>query len=444
MRVQEQVVAGGKALASRGHGDTRGRIGLRGWSYIVYIVVFSLLPSSMNPRIKIPPFYSSVLSFAFVLVGLVAFFGSFLSPFRFHRQWAFLTLVLLAIGAAGTVTNTKASGFSDWLVLIWPMFILVAAPSLVRWVITGTKVRVVRLRRAIATVMTAIAVVYALATVIAPRLGFRGGNAVSFGAARLEGPIGNAAVIYVILLPTLGFWVTRIREGSTRGWLGIGSCLLALILTFSRAAILSLCLWLIWIFSFDRHLSLAKKVAIAGVILILVFGISSRLSSELTSRLRTLESVPRFQSYTAGWQAFSDSPVYGHGFSHLWPWWRRQGELASGLLAGLQEGRFASTPYGRTLWNPHSLLTLFGAETGIFGVAVVSLFFGLPLLRSGRMRGNRELFSALLIVVVLDSLLAGSFYAFPELSSVWWFYLVSIALEGVAPLSEPLFEEQRG
>jgi O-antigen ligase len=370
-----------------------------------------------------------MLSFGFVLFGLVAFVRNLLfSRFRFHRQWTALATWLLSIGVIGTLTNRLAHSFSGWLCLIWPMLVLVAAPSLAHWVVEQAGERVSRLRSIVAVVVTLIVLVYALATVIAPRLGFRLGIEVGFGEARLTGPLGNAAIIYVIFLPTAAYWILQIREGSKVAWLGVIVNILGLILTFSRAAFLSLALWFAWVLFVDSALSLSRKFTIVVLTLLVVLVFSQVWSAELASRLTTMED-PRLDTSLAGLRAFSDSPIWGHGFSHIWPWWQRHGELGAGLLASRREGLLAYTPYGLVLWNPHSLVALIGAETGVLGAMVVSLVFGLPLIRARRKKA-RTLFAALLIAVVADSFLGGSFYAFPELSSVWWVYVASLGVQG--------------
>jgi O-antigen ligase len=401
-----------------------------GWVYVFYIIVFSLLPTSWNPRIKLPPFYSSTLSFGFVLFGLIAFLRNFLfSRFRFHRQWTVLATWLLFVGIVGTLANELAYSLYGWLCLIWPMFILVAAPSLAHWVVERTGDKVERFRFIVAAVTTMIALVYALATVVAPRLGFRGGVEVGFGEARLTGPIGNAAIIYVIFLPAAAYWLSKVRHGSRRAWFGVSINILGLILTFSRAAVLSLALWLVWVVLLSPGISLSRKAVVVLLTILVVFALSLIWSSELVSRL-TLTEDPRLDTSVAGLRAFSDSPIWGHGFSHMWPWWQRHGELGAGLLANRREGLFAYTPYGWVLWNPHSLVALVGAETGILGAMLTLLLLGLPLIRARRRRINRELLAALSIVIAADSLLGGSFYAFPELSSVWWIYAASLGVEG--------------
>jgi O-antigen ligase len=309
------------------------------------------------------------------------------------------------------------------------MFILVAAPSLAHWVVERTGDKVERFRFIVAVVTTMIALVYALATVVAPRLGFRGGVEVGFGEARLTGPIGNAAIIYVIFLPAAAYWLSKVRHGSRRAWFGVSINILGLILTFSRAAVLSLALWLVWVVLLSPGISLSRKAVVVLLTILVVFALSLIWSSELVSRL-TLTEDPRLDTSVAGLRAFSDSPIWGHGFSHMWPWWQRHGELGAGLLANRREGLFAYTPYGWVLWNPHSLVALVGAETGILGAMLTLLLLGLPLIRARRRRINRELLAALSIVIAADSLLGGSFYAFPELSSVWWIYAASLGVEG--------------
>jgi O-antigen ligase len=405
-------------------------IGALGLAYVSYVVVFSLLPTSWNPRIKLPPFYSSALSFGFVLFGSIAFLRNLLfSRFRFHRQWTVLAAWLLFVGIVGTLANELAYDFYGWLCLIWPMFILVAAPSLVHWVVERTGDKAGHFRFIVAVVTTMIALVYALATVVAPRLGFRGGIEVGFGEARLTGPIGNAAIIYVIFLPTAAYWLSRVRHGSRRAWLGVSINILGLILTFSRAAVLSLALWLVLVVLLSPGISLSRKAVVVSLTILFVFVLSLIWSSELVSRL-TLAEDPRLDTSIAGLRAFSDSPIWGHGFSHVWPWWQRHGELGAGLLANRREGLFAYTPYGWVLWNPHSLVALVGAETGILGAILMLLLLGLPLIRARRSGIDRELLAALVIVIAADSLLGGSFYAFPELASVWWIYVASLGVEG--------------
>jgi len=371
-----------------------------------------------------------MLSFGFVLFGLIAFLRNLLfSRFRFHRQWTVLAAWLLFVGIVGTLANELAYDFYGWLCLIWPMFILVAAPSLAHWVVERTGDKVEHFRFIVAVVTTMIALVYALATVVAPRLGFRGGVEVGFGEARLTGPIGNAAIIYVIFLPTAAYWLSRVRHGSRRAWFGVSINILGLILTFSRAAVLSLALWLVLVVLLSPGISLSRKAVVVLLTILVVFALSLIWSSELVSRL-TLGEDPRLDTSVAGLRAFSDSPIWGHGFSHMWPWWQRHGELAAGLLANRRVGLFAYTPYGWILWDPHSLVALVGAETGILGAILTLLLLGLPLIRARRSRIDRQLLAALVIVIAADSLLGGSFYAFPELASVWWVYVASLGVEG--------------
>jgi O-antigen ligase len=308
------------------------------------------------------------------------------------------------------------------------MVILLAIPSLAHWVVEAARDRVERLRYVIVVLVTVIAAAYALATAIAPRLGFRGGAEVGFAEARLTGPIGNAAIIYVLFLPTAAFWLLQARKGNRKAWLGALINILGILLTFSRAAVLSLTLWFVWVFITSRTLSLSRKIVIAVLTLLVILALSRVWSSELASRLTVVQD-PRLDTSIAGFHAFSDSPVWGHGFSHIWPWWQRHGELGAGVITSLGEGRFVYTSYGWTAWNPHSLVALVGAEMGILGAMLVLLLFGLPLIRA-RGKKDGELFAALLIVLIADSLFGGSFYAFPELSSVWWVYVVSLGVQG--------------
>jgi O-antigen ligase len=308
------------------------------------------------------------------------------------------------------------------------MVILLATPSLAHWVVEAARDRVERFRYVVVVLVTAIAAVYALATAIAPRLGFRGGVEVGFAEARLTGPIGNAAIIYTIFLPTAAFWLLQARKGNRKAWLGALINILGILLTFSRAAVLSLTLWFVWVFITSRTLSLSRKIVIAVLTLLVILALSRVWSSELASRLTVVQD-PRLDTSIAGFHAFSDSPVWGHGFSHIWPWWQRHGELGVGVITSLGEGRFVYTSYGWTAWNPHSLVALVGAEMGILGAMLVLLLFGLPLVRA-RGKKNGELFAALLIVLTADSLFGGSFYAFPELSSVWWVYVASLGVQG--------------
>lgn len=391
------------------------------WLLVAWLAASALVPSSLHPVAHFPPFYAHTMTLLTTVIGALALAWNVLaSRTGVTRRISILSVCLLGMASVGVTANDHA--VASWLCLIWPMLVFVSAPALAARLVEWGLPDHHRMLQSLATAVTAIAIIYALASVVAPQLGFRGGVSVSLTETRVRGPLANSATIYVALLPTAAFWASQVRQKAKHAVPKMLANMAVLALTFSRAALACATLWLVWFFLSRlgrrgyRRTALAAVVCAVGAIVVAV------TSSGLVARLASLDDPYRRASYQSGVEAFLASPLVGQGFSHVWPWWQRQGELVAGLRQDRWDGLWVTTDYGESLWNPHSLAVLAAAELGVVGALVVAAMLATPfVLGSGRVTAT-PVSVALILVGGSDALLGGSFYAFPELACIWWLY----------------------
>jgi len=407
----------------------RKKLKLSGWIYIYIISLTAFIPSSIHPRISLPPFYSKLLPFILVFLGFLLLIINFLiTRNRFEKQWSFIALCLFFVGIVGTFTNKESFDINYWIALIWPMIIFIGIPFLSNFIVKQNFHFRENLLEKIAYIVTFIAFVYTIAIPFVPKLGFRRGEDVMIGGERLYGPIGNPAIIYIIFLPTAAYWLKETKKGNKKAWIGVFINIMATILTFSRAAILSLIIWAFCLFLLKENFTIKKKLKVALLLIIISISLFHFGSNKLTKRIVTLDFQLRKNIFYFGWNSFLEDPILGKGFSHVWPWWVRHGQLGTGLLDNLRDGRYLNTKYGLILWNPHNIFVLFAVETGILGLFFLIVFFGLPIIHA-RKTLNKELLIALLTVLFIDCFSAGTFYAFPAIISIWWIYILTLAIK---------------
>ena len=239
------------------------------WGVVAFIFFSALIPTSWVPIVALPPFYSNVIVFILVLCGMLSFFRNFLfSRLSLVRYWSALASLLLFITFLGVITNDALKSIPSFISLIWPILILISVPSLCFSIAENLKHDFVRILSRLAVAITFIVVIYGIASVLAPRLGFRGGILTGWNEARLTGPLGNSAILYVVFLPTVGYWTSKMQKGNKYARYGILINVLGLIMTFARAAFLSLGLWAFWLIFANKKISVSQKLTI---IVILVY-----------------------------------------------------------------------------------------------------------------------------------------------------------------------------
>jgi O-antigen ligase len=402
----------------------RGKKRQHNWMVFAFVLAYSLLPTSLQPLIRMPPFYINVVDAMILLLGLAAYLFCSIGALRFEVDFfvplSWLVLIMAVAGISGSpyfYSHTVLSLSIPIAVLILTPFCALAA---VKWARTPS----LNFAHGLALCVAFISTEYIAATVIGPMLGFRGGRIVSLGDDRISGSLGNAATLHVVLIPALSVFIWNQKKRFSR--LGAILCSAALIFTFSRASAIALIVCLVYYFIFGNNLPFSTRMAIILLSIITIIGVLFLAEVTLRDRLSNLDDFYRSETYTTALRAWQVRPIWGQGYSQFWPWWQRQGELLVSLRHDRWDGLTVITDYGLSLWNPHSLISYIGGEMGIVGLLLIGLMFTLvarKLLLNPLIPG---LAIGLLISFVMDAVTAGTFYAFAPTVFVWWLFAIAL------------------
>ncbi len=193
-----------------------------------------------------------------------------------------------------------------------------------------------------------------------------------FGIDRFKGPLFGSSVGHILIVPCLAVSLDRLTRTESRKaqslWLLISIIFSVSCLGLgSRSAVICLCCFALTLTltvkGLERKLLYASSlVALGAMSAIVVF---SRASID---RLGSLEDTTRTYTYETAFRIFSSSwqtCLVGSGYGSIWPWY-----LTDMLDGGPQaySEYISSTPFGETLYHPHSTLALLGAELGLLGI----------------------------------------------------------------------------
>ena len=119
----------------------------------------------------------------------------------------------------------------------------------------------------------------------------------------------------------------------------------------------------------------------------------------------------RYQFWEAALEALGDKPLHGIGAGQYETWWNRHGSL----------------PYA--VRDAHSLLFETAAELGVVGLALIALFFAIPIRSGWRSRaGPRGAEAVALLAVLAAGLLAAAIDWMWELPAVFGLVILAAAL----------------
>lgn len=392
----------------------------KAWLVVVLIVIVAIIPSSLQPIATFPPFYAHLKDVIIVSIGAIAFLLISLGVIRSPIGLAILPCWALLFQAIVGVMNSPYLAYHHELSLFFPIFVMIFTPFFSWATIKFIGDSLPAFMYILACGMAFIAVEYMVAAVVGPMLGFRGGGVVQFGEDRISGSLGNAATLQIAFLPALSTFLEFPKKHFAL--LGAGLCTAGIILTFSRSAAIALMLYLAYYFLFRWKISLFRRIGMLTLSAIVIFSILMIAEYALASRLSAMEDPGRRQTLETAWQAWLDNPLFGQGYSHVWPWWKREGELFVELRRDRWDGLWEYTDFGLSIWHPHSLIAYIGGEMGVIGLfstILLGILLVHRLLRQSHLRG---LVVALLSSVLVDSLVLGTFSSFAFNILVWWLF----------------------
>jgi O-antigen ligase len=247
-----------------------------------------------------------------------------------------------------------------------------------------------------------------------------------FGIQRIRGPLYGASVGQFILLPALG---SALDGMATRRGSRIAAGALVLILCMSilglgsRSAMLGLAFFVLaTLATGGARAKLIFALAAPVILAVAVFVVFSRASMD---RLRSWDDSERQSTYQTALAMFEAAPpalkIFGAGYGARWPWYLtdvKPGALSTGGLY------MRSTPYGITLYHPHSTILLVGVELGCVGfiLAGMTLLWLARIVKSNIQTRTCPFLSIGLMASLVTCCVDLTFFKGGQLNTVWWVY----------------------
>lgn len=259
-----------------------------------------------------------------------------------------------------------------------------------------------------------------------------------FGIQRLRGPLYNSTVGQFILFPALGYSVDRLTSQRGRKLITglivllLCACIFAL---GSRSVVLGLAAFVVVAITKLRAKAKIVFIAVAPVVIIIAGSfVFSRADSE---RMIDMTDITRAATYNTAVTMIKTAElttqIFGAGYGGRWSWYRT--DTTPGALE--TELQFHDTPYGFTLYHPHSTPLLIAVELGVIGLFIGSaLLLWLFRVVSFNLRNNAFPFLniglvASMLIFCLDLLIFKS----PQVNAVWWVYTCGAAAMTRIPCS---------
>lgn len=396
--------------------------------FLCILFFTAIFPSSAQPIFSSPPFYTQWFNIILLVVGFIGFMLASVRVIKFPVKYITLLLWIILIISLSGVQSSPSLEEHGAFSLLYPTLVLILMPYcafLLIKLVRGPSTNGIYM---LSITVGLITLVYIVTSTVGPMLGFRGGELVSIGGDRISGSIGNAATLHLIILPALAVFFEFPKR--TISWIGIAVCIVGLGLTFSRASLVGLFLIVAYQLIMNRRVSLNQKTGAMVALVLVASAIIIIADSDLLERIMPsviTQDYARSETWETSFEAWEVNPITGLGYSHMWPWYARQGELIAGLRLNRWDGILEFTEYGRTLWNPHSLILYFGVELGFFGLGIVLLTFKLIALRLFS-SPSRGLALALIVSAVMDFTTNGAFYSFPFNILIWWLFCMMLIL----------------
>ncbi len=248
---------------------------------------------------------------------------------------------------------------------------------------------------------------------------------VGFGIDRVHGPLFASSRGHLILLPAIAYVLQSLLVDRSRRLLKT-AILLSLVLTClglgSRAA-------LILLFAFGLVLCWAARTRMSGLFLFLgILAISAGFvfSAASGERLQSMVDSDRLTTHLTAWDTIKgrdlSRDLSGSGYGSIWHWYVEDVTLGDKILHGWL---MRSTPYGATLYNPHSLPLLLIVELGFLGLLYlvkIGAEMG-RLLWRGLRRGPAGIFACGVALSTLAFFAEVVIFKEPKTSGIWLIFL---------------------
>ncbi|MEL4506335.1 O-antigen ligase family protein [Luteococcus sp. H138] len=263
---------------------------------------------------------------------------------------------------------------------------------------------------------------------------------------RLGTGMGGAAIYHVVLLLAGAVLLRSALRDEHRRWslAGVAVCLLGILMTGSRAGLLSLLVFLGLLgVAFAMRGRIKLVLALSGalvallVALMAVFPVARRLVQP-NEQFR----AANYETAWRTWQASGHNTWLGVGSGRMWPWYFYESGASPVPWRGVIQ-----TGYGRSLTNPHSLYLGVLAELGLVGAALLLVLVGAvvwqlvvawrTMLRTAPGAPAAEALASLATLVVPLALFATlvafavDHYLFKNFAISFWWWLVLAATWGL-------------
>lgn len=243
------------------------------------------------------------------------------------------------------------------------------------------------------------------------------------GTNRLRGPLGGAAIIHLPINIMLIFNLSNIFNGyKPKLSLLLASLnLICVFLTGSRAGVATSLLIILVLFMFNLNLRRFFKISLPILFISIIIFITvphGRLNNfEDAARAQTMETALKIS--TSDLKTF----LFGYGYGKIWSWYSL--EYGPNRMNVLFD--YIMTPFGPTLYHPHSvfleILTELGFISLLFFVLMVITIF-IHTLKSWRCKNIYKRNLCLGVICTLPSFFA-DLYLFKNwnTSFIWWLFL---------------------
>lgn len=246
---------------------------------------------------------------------------------------------------------------------------------------------------------------------------------------RLATRFGGAAIYHTALILGIGIAADGIRRGFHKvlSWLIVASCVVALVVSGSRAGFIDIGLLCVALLIWGRPARIETRFRhlLKGVIGFLVAAVAVVWMGQL--RGVGLVDHGRTQTWQVAWQSITDSPasiLFGKGYGVMWPWFATESGQVPGASHALRV-----TGYGVSLPHAHNTVVQIGAELGLVGtvLALASLVAVVVYCLHGIGGVHGAMSLAVLVTfpgLVLDTYLVKNF----PTSLMWWTVAISVAV----------------
>jgi hypothetical protein len=206
------------------------------------------------------------------------------------------------------------------------------------------------------------------------------------------------------------------RLQGTKQTAGAIVCTVGIVMMGSRSAIL--CLALFGVLGSVRRGGLAAKAVLWTSALIVIYLVVLQTGAE---RMTDYEDLDRELTRDATWNAVVSNgwgAIWGTGVGGIWPWFGPTGRAVSAIWVTMD------SPYGKTLFHPHSVVNLMVGEFGVPGVLYLLALLAILLKFWLRARKGSHFFLATGIVATLPlGLTETIFFKAWEMNAIWWVFL---------------------